>query len=108
MVEIFKALSDESRLRILALLCESDMCVCEVESALEIKQSNASRHLSALKHGGLLESYKKAQWVYYKLNRDFVSNNQNLWLYLEEKIRRLPSFEEDKRRALLYRLKDSC
>lgn len=98
MVEIFKALAEESRLRILSILLEDDMCVCEIESSLGLKQSNISRHLSALKKSGLVDSYKKAQWAYYKINKKFVNENPKLWLYLEEKLKELPSFQEDNKR----------
>ena len=49
LVEIFKAFGDETRIRILNLLRNSEMCVCEIEAILGINQSNASRHLNKLK-----------------------------------------------------------
>lgn len=60
MVERFKALSDETRLRILSLIVKKEMCVCEIETALGLTQSNASRHLTTLKQAEILESYKSA------------------------------------------------
>ena len=64
MEAIFKALAEESRLRILSLLIEGEMCVCEIEACLGMTQSNVSRHLSALKNSGILDSSKQAQWHY--------------------------------------------
>ncbi len=108
MVEIFKALAEESRLRILSILLENDMCVCELENCLGLKQSNISRHLSALKGSGILESYKRAQWSYYKINNEFIQQNQQLWLYLEEKLKDLSTFKEDNKRMEKCKSENLC
>jgi len=98
MEEIFKALAEESRLRILSLLLDGDLCVCELENCLNLKQSNISRHLSSLKKSGIVDSYKKAQWNYYRINKEFIQNNYQLWLYLKEKLVKIPTYEKDKKR----------
>lgn len=95
MVDIFKALSEESRLRILSLLLEGELCVCEIEACLRMTQSNASRHLTALKRCGILESNKKAQWTYYKISDGFIQKNTELWEYLKGRLRTLPSYPSD-------------
>lgn len=68
-IQILKSLADESRLRILNLLYEGELCVCEVEKILKISQTNVSRHLSSLKNAGLISFRKRAQWVHYQLKR---------------------------------------
>jgi ArsR family transcriptional regulator len=108
MVELFKALSEESRLRILALLMEREMCVCEIEAILNMTQSNASRHLSALKSSGILVSYKKAQWTYYQLSNRFIEKNKELWIYLQVKLKEIPSYQEDYKNSLAVRKKNLC
>ena len=108
MVELFKALSEESRLRILALLMERDMCVCEIEAILNMTQSNASRHLSALKSSGILVSYKKAQWTYYQLSNFFIEKNKELWIYLQVNLKEIPSYQEDYKNSLAVRAKNLC
>lgn len=95
LVDIFKALSDETRLRILALIWNDEMCVCEIEKSLNLTQSNASRHLTALKNAGLLLAYKRAQWIYYKLNDAFYQNNKALCEYLNVKFSTLPTYQGD-------------
>ena len=56
LAEFFRALSDETRLRILVVLSElGELCACDLESGLEITQSRASRHLATLRHAGLVE-----------------------------------------------------
>lgn len=95
MVDIFKALSEQSRLRILSLLLEHESCVCEIEACLNMTQSNASRHLAALKNSGILIGFKDAQWTYYKINERFVKENGELWEYLKRMLKELPSYQSD-------------
>ena len=66
-VNVLKALSDETRLRILNILYHKELCVCDIKGALDVLQTKASRHLGYLKQAGLISSRKKAQWVYYSL-----------------------------------------
>ena len=65
-----KALSDETRLRMLNLLMERECCVCEVMQALEISQTRASRNLSLLYDAGFLKLSKDGLWSVYSLDRD--------------------------------------
>ncbi len=66
---IFKALSDETRLRMLNLLIisETELCVCEFTDVLEIPTYNVSKHLKILKTAGLLNERKEGRWVYFGL-----------------------------------------
>ena len=95
MVGLFKALSEESRLRILALLMQSEMCVCEIEASLNMTQSSASRHLTLLKRSGILECYKVAQWSYYRIDEKFKIENIDLWNYLQVKLKEIPTYQRD-------------
>lgn len=71
-VEAFKALSDETRLRILYLLIASDeaVCVCEIVDTLEGPQYNISKHLKILRNAGLVEETKEGRWKYYSLTKN--------------------------------------
>lgn len=69
-VDILKALSDETRLRILNLLFEKELCVCDIMETLQISQTKTSRHLIYLKNAGLVRDRKHAQWAYYSLSKD--------------------------------------
>ena len=66
--KIFKALADETRLRILALLLEGELCVCEIIAALELPQSTVSRHLAYLRNSGWVLDRRQGVWMYYRLN----------------------------------------
>ena len=70
LVKAFKALSDETRLRIVNLLLESECCVCEVMQALNISQTRASRNLSALYDAGFLKLRKDGLWSLYSIDEE--------------------------------------
>lgn len=78
LVEIFKALSDSTRLRILNLLIERECCVCEVVQALGISQTRASRNLAQLYDAGLLEQRREGLWVIYYLAPRNTSDYRDL------------------------------
>ncbi len=68
--EIYKTLGDKTRLRILSLLRQRELCVCELTSILQMTQPGVSQHLKKLKQAGLVKERKTAQWVYYSLRLD--------------------------------------
>lgn len=84
LMKILKAISDENRLRIMNLLRNGELCVCEIESVLNLNQSNASRHLGKLTDANIINSYKKAQYVYFALNKESLENHEFLSKLLEE------------------------
>lgn len=99
-VNILKALSDETRLRILKLLLgRKELCVCELEAALDIPQSKVSRHLSILKNAELVEDRRNGVWIYYSLPQpqnsfgrlviELIKNTLNGSLIAKEDARRL-------------------
>ncbi|HET97798.1 MAG TPA: metalloregulator ArsR/SmtB family transcription factor [Desulfurivibrio alkaliphilus] len=66
--ETLKALSEEVRLRLLILLHrEGELCVCDLMGALELPQSNISRHLAYLKNSGWVEARRQGVWIHYRL-----------------------------------------
>ena len=73
----FRALGDETRVRIVALLAHGELCVCHLESALGISQPNCSRQLGILKSAGIVDSRRDGTWVYYRISEqdhDSVKN----------------------------------
>ena len=65
---IFKALSDETRLRIVKLLEKGELCVCDIVAALDIVQPKASFHLGVLKEARLIRDRKQGKWIHYSLS----------------------------------------
>ncbi len=95
--DIYKALSDETRLTILAmLLIHGELCVCDLEGGLSISQSKASRHLRYLKNAGILVDRRDGVWVYYKVDTKngtaageiLRSNKKLLKTFPEEEVKR--------------------
>lgn len=66
--DMFKAISDPTRLKILYILQDGELCVCEIIMALEKPQSTVSHHLNVLKNAGFIKGRKEGVWIHYKLN----------------------------------------
>lgn len=73
LIKAMKALSDETRLRILNVLLERECCVCEVMQALDISQSRASRNLGILQGAGFLKVRRDGAWMLYSVDWDTVN-----------------------------------
>jgi ArsR family transcriptional regulator len=65
--ETYKALADRTRLRILALLMDGEVCVCDIHDTLRLPQPTASRHLAYLRRAGLVEARREGTWKHYRL-----------------------------------------
>lgn len=67
LTKLFRALGDETRLRIVALLAHGELCVCHIEKALELSQPNVSRQLGILRATGVVDARRDGSWMYYSL-----------------------------------------
>jgi ArsR family transcriptional regulator len=108
---IFKTLGDDIRIRILGLLLERELCVCDIESILKISQANVSRHLTKMKIAGILSSRKNAQWVYYSISKKFIELHPEIITALEAEVKKLKNYKSDiKAMAALNKKKigDGC
>ncbi len=76
LIKAIKALSDETRLRILKVLLERECCVCEVMQALDISQSRASRNLRILQDAGFLRVRREGAWMLYSIDKESISGYQ--------------------------------
>jgi ArsR family transcriptional regulator len=94
--KIFKALSDETRLRIIKLLEGGELCVCDIVGALGMIQPKVSFHLGVLKNAGLLKDRKQGKWVHYSLNESEMFK-RFLLLSVTEKVSG-EEVEEDRQR----------
>ena len=73
-IKIFRALSDENRLRIYLLLSQAELCVCELINILNIEQSRISHGLRILKEAGLIDNHKAGKWNIYSVNQRTKEN----------------------------------
>lgn len=80
LVRAVKALSDETRLRILNLLLERECCVCEVIQVLDISQTRASRNLNILYDAGFLKLRREGLWAYYSIDKTDLEDYLSLLL----------------------------
>lgn len=108
MTELFKALSDETRLRMVGLLISGERCVCEIETCLGLTQSNASRHLNVLRSAGILTSEKHAQWAYYHISEKFCTEHADLYSYLQTNFAAQEPYLSDGKRAALTEKHETC
>ncbi|MBA7559017.1 ArsR family transcriptional regulator [Candidatus Atribacteria bacterium 1244-E10-H5-B2] len=99
-IKMFKALSDETRLRIYLLLLQGELCVCELEAILKIEQSRISHALRILKEADLISNYKTGKWNIYSANQE-LKNNKIIQSLEDE----LKLFDQDLNNFKKYRKK---
>ena len=73
LVESAKGLAHPARLRLIGMLAEGELCVCQMTAVLELAPSTVSQHLSVLAHGGLVAERKEGKLVYYRLREDGIA-----------------------------------
>lgn len=83
-INLFKALSDETRLRIMVLLSKRELCVCQLEWALATIQAKVSRHLTVLKNAGLVKDRREGLWIFYSLAAPKNELEKAIHKYLKE------------------------
>ncbi|MBN2285040.1 MAG: winged helix-turn-helix transcriptional regulator [Tissierellales bacterium] len=97
LTNIFKLLSDSTRLRMLALLFQEDLCVCEISGILDVPQSRVSKNLSKLRDLNLVMDERKERFVFYSLLKEDVLLVQTLQYILDQKLL-YPQIVEDCKR----------
>jgi ArsR family transcriptional regulator len=105
---IFKALSDETRLRILSLLLDGELCVCDLMAVLQLPQSTVSRHLSYLKNAGWVEDRRCGVWMYYSIAQNNGSLRQSLLRVMREYLPHLEIAVADQQRLTGFSKNSSC
>ena len=92
---ILKLLGDKTRLSMVKIMSEHEVCVCEMVDLFEISQPAISQHVKKLKDSGLIKERRGAQWIYYSLNPEFP-----YYEYLHNVIKDLPSQK--------YKIEENC
>jgi ArsR family transcriptional regulator, arsenate/arsenite/antimonite-responsive transcriptional repressor len=106
--QVFRALGDETRLRIVALLVHGELCVCHLEKALELTQPNASRQLGILKAAGVVASRREGTWVYYRLSDQEHATLERILATLTKTFGAEPALGRDNARLRRSCGPDSC
>lgn len=107
-VEVFKALGDKTRLRIMRLMSITDrqVCVCEIMDALELPQYQVSKHLNILKNAKLVEGDRKGTWVYYSPLKQDSAFNRQLFKLLKEQLSEAEFLEDEEKLKQRLQLRD--
>lgn len=105
---LLKALSDETRLRVVALLSHGELCVCHVEAALALSQPHASRALAVLRNAGVVEARRDGSWMYYRLARQADALRQGLLRALVADFKKRDVLARDVERLLRARGPGAC
>lgn len=93
--QFFKALSEEPRLRILALLLGGELCVCDLMAVLQLPQSTISRHLAYLRNTGWVQGRRGGAWMYYRLAEMPAPLAKELVGLLGKRLTELPETQQD-------------
>ena len=93
-----QAIADPTRVRILAGLLRSELCVCELVDALEVTQSTLSSHLQVLRESGIVGTRKEGRWIYYSLDKRKAALVDAIFSLVEKEIGRDPRLIRDARR----------
>ena len=102
LAECLKALSDPTRLRILSLLENGELCVCDIMEGLGLPQSRVSRHMSFLKNSGWVNGTRKGKWVYYRLAEPDDKIQVRVLDILLEELKHRPQPTEDNARLCRF------
>jgi DNA-binding transcriptional ArsR family regulator len=105
---ILKAAGDRNRLRILHMLAEGPLCVCQIVSVLDLTQPTISKHLSVLKNARLIEDEKRGKWVFYEIARDIQRDpdRRRLLRLIEKALAADPEARRDLKQAGREKAKD--
>ncbi|MDB6121326.1 MAG: ArsR family transcriptional regulator [Pedosphaera sp.] len=98
LLEIYKCLCDETRLRILHLLLQGPLCVCHFQSILEVPQVAISKHLAYLRKRGLATARRHEQWMIYQLPEQRPAELELQLQCLQDCVQTYPVFREDLKR----------
>lgn len=108
-VQLFKALADETRLRIISLLLtDGELCVCDIIAALKLPQSTISRHLAYLKKTGWVDDRKCGLWVYYSMKTQDTTLLLDLKAVVQRHITMLPAPAADRKQLEDFGLGNNC
>ena len=94
---LFKALADKTRLRILALLGNNEVCVCHIHDSLGVPQPTVSRHLAYLRKSGLVAVRRDGVWMHYQLSRSLSPVIQNVLATAVDALHQLPATTQDRK-----------
>jgi ArsR family transcriptional regulator len=94
---LFKALADKTRLRILALLGNNEVCVCHIHDSLGVPQPTVSRHLAYLRKSGLVAARRDGVWMHYQVSRSLSPVVRDVVAAAVSALQQLPATTQDRK-----------
>src|SRR5712672_457014 len=94
---VFKALADKTRLRILALLGNNEVCVCHIHDTLGLPQPTASRHLAYLRKSGLVDVRRDGVWMHYQVAKNLDPVVQRVVRTAIDALLEVPTANQDRK-----------
>jgi ArsR family transcriptional regulator len=94
---LFKALADKTRLRILALLGNNEVCVCHLHDSLGLPQPTVSRHLAYLRRSGLVTVRRDGVWMHYQVSRSLSPVMQGVVAAAVNALQQVPATTQDRK-----------
>jgi len=107
-LNIFKALAEETRLRVLRLLQHGELCVCDIVAALDMIQPKVSFHLAVLKDAGFIKDRKQGKWVHYRIDDSDMFKRFLLLSILERIDAEAVKEDEERLKEFLRRKKEKA
>ena len=108
LVQCLRALSEEVRLRIIMLLTQGELCVCDIMEVLNEPQSKVSRHLSYLKNSGLITAKRVGVWMHYSLAELQDEASRAQLDFMKKQFSRLRLFKDDMDKAEVLKKRKLC
>ena len=108
LAQLYKALSEETRIRIMLLLMRGELCVCDIQAVLDEPQSKISRHLAYLKHSGLLISKRVGVWMHYLIKESADERCKAQLAFMEEQLSKLPQYRADRKKLREFQKTKGC
>ena len=101
MIDFFKVLADDTRLRCLAIIAEhKEVCVCELIHALRLPQSKISRHLAIMKLNNIVSQRRHGQWVLYSMHPELTAFKKHIIETTVNELKQKDNFIEDNKKLL--------
>lgn len=104
----FRAFSDRTRLRILHVLLQGEMCVGDLVEILQLPQPRISRHLAYLRRAGLVNDRRSGLWKYYSLTAATSEFHKNILTCLSKCFAEVPELQADEQRAATVKGSGGC
>ena len=103
---IFKALGEQTRMRIAMLLVAGELCVCDLTEILRLPQSTISRHMTRLRQSGLVADRREGTWIHYRLADDGIV--KEIKRLIDHSFRDMQPYKSDRERLAAHVVKSGC